>query len=72
MIKRSLLAVWILCPIGLLAWHFGPGEKHLARDRAGDYFGRRAFDGRGLRAASLSSVVDETDVEELLAALDLV
>ena len=40
--KRSLLAVWILCPIGLLAWHFGPGEKHLARDRAGDYLRRAA------------------------------
>ncbi|MEN6449107.1 MAG: hypothetical protein ABFC96_01325, partial [Thermoguttaceae bacterium] len=34
--KRSLLAAWLICPIALLAWHFGPGEKHLARDRAGD------------------------------------
>ena len=29
-------------PIGLLAWHFGPGEKHLARDREGDYLHRAA------------------------------
>jgi hypothetical protein len=33
----------------------------------------QAFDGlEDLRAASLSLVVDETNVEELLAALDLV
>jgi hypothetical protein len=32
--KRSLLVVWILFPIGVAAWHFGAGETHLARDRA--------------------------------------
>jgi len=35
--NRTLLAAWLLCPIAAIAWHFGPGEKHLARDRAGDY-----------------------------------
>jgi hypothetical protein len=35
--RKTLLAVWLLCPIAVVAWHFGPGEKDLARDRAGDY-----------------------------------
>lgn len=34
--KRAFLATWLLCPIALVAWHFGPGARHLARDRAGD------------------------------------
>jgi len=42
--KRTLLAAWLLCPIAVMAWHFGPGRNDLARDRAGDYL-------RGARAA---------------------
>ena len=32
---RSLLAVlWLLVPVGLIAFHYGPGQAKLARDRA--------------------------------------
>jgi hypothetical protein len=34
--RRTFLAAWLLCPVVLVAWHFGPGTRHLARDRAGD------------------------------------
>ena len=47
--KRTLLAAWLLCPVALVTWHFGPGENHLARDRAGDYL-RSARAGRVGRA----------------------
>ncbi len=33
---RLFFAVWWLIPVGLAAWHFGPGQPQLARDRAGD------------------------------------
>ncbi len=32
--KTALKIVWLLIPIGLLAYHFGPGQGLLARDRA--------------------------------------
>ena len=33
---RLSLVVWFLIPVGLAAWHFGPGQKQLARDQAGE------------------------------------
>jgi hypothetical protein len=37
---RLLFALWLLVPVGLAAWHFGPGQPQLARDRAGDLLRR--------------------------------
>lgn len=33
--KRWLLLLWLLLPLPLIVWHFGPGQRWLARDRAG-------------------------------------
>ena len=30
--KKLLLAAWLLVPVGLLAYHYGPGQKGVARD----------------------------------------
>lgn len=32
--RKILIVAWLLVPIGMLAYHFGPGQKSLARDRA--------------------------------------
>lgn len=32
--KRWLLLLWLLLPLPVVVWHFGPGQKWLARDRA--------------------------------------
>lgn len=32
--KRWLLLLWLLLPLPVIVWHFGPGQKWLARDRA--------------------------------------
>ena len=32
--KRWLLLLWLLVPLPVIVWHFGPGQKWLARDRA--------------------------------------
>jgi hypothetical protein len=32
--KRLLLLLWLLLPLPILVWHYGPGQKWLARDRA--------------------------------------
>jgi hypothetical protein len=32
--KRWLLLLWLLLPLPLVVWHYGPGQKWLARDRA--------------------------------------
>ena len=31
--KRWLLLLWLLVPLPVIVWHFGPGQKWLARDR---------------------------------------
>lgn len=31
--KRWLLLLWLLVPLPVVVWHFGPGQKWLARDR---------------------------------------
>ena len=33
--KRTLLIFWLLLPIVVMIWHFGPGRYHLLADRAG-------------------------------------
>jgi hypothetical protein len=35
-VKRWLLLLWLLLPLPVLVWHFGAGQKWLARDRAHD------------------------------------
>src|SRR4051794_25792644 len=32
--RKLLVVLWILIPVGLLAYHYGPGQERLARDRA--------------------------------------
>ena len=32
--KRWLLLLWLLLPLPVVVWHYGPGQKWLARDRA--------------------------------------
>ena len=32
--KRLLLLLWLLAPLPVVVWHFGPGQTWLARDRA--------------------------------------
>jgi len=32
--KRWFLLLWLLAPLPVLVWHFGAGQKWLARDRA--------------------------------------
>ena len=32
--KRWFLLLWLLLPLPLIVWHYGPGQKWLARDRA--------------------------------------
>jgi hypothetical protein len=34
MCKRILLCLWLLIPVALLAYHYGPGRARLAQDRA--------------------------------------
>ena len=34
--KRLLIGVWLLIPIVLLAVHYGPGQRGIARDRAAE------------------------------------
>ncbi len=33
--KRTLILVWLLAPVAIIAWHYGPGQDLLERDRAG-------------------------------------
>ena len=32
--KRWLLLLWLLLPLPAVVWHYGPGQRWLARDRA--------------------------------------
>lgn len=32
--KRGLLLLWLLLPLPVVVWHFGPGQQWLARDKA--------------------------------------
>jgi len=34
--KRWLLLLWLLLPLPVIVWHFGPGQKWLARDLANE------------------------------------
>lgn len=34
--RKFLLTLWLLIPIAVLAFHYGPGQKGLARDNAAD------------------------------------
>jgi len=38
--RRIWLSAWLLTPVAILGLHYGPGQAHLARDRADDF--RRA------------------------------
>jgi hypothetical protein len=43
MIKKIFFLVWALVPVGLLAFHYGPGQAAVARDQAAEEL-RRAQD----------------------------
>jgi hypothetical protein len=32
--RKLLLTLWLIAPIGMLSYHYGPGQEKLARDRA--------------------------------------
>lgn len=32
--RRFLSIVWLIVPVGVIAWHYGPGQNSLSRDRA--------------------------------------
>jgi hypothetical protein len=34
--KRWLLLLWLLVPLPVVVWHYGPGQRWLARDKAQD------------------------------------
>lgn len=34
--RRFLLSLWLLVPVVLVAWHYGPGQRGLARDQAAE------------------------------------
>ena len=34
--KKPLFILWLLVPVGVIAWHYGPGQAQLRRDFAGD------------------------------------
>ena len=34
--KRWLLLLWLLVPLPIVVWHYGPGQRWLARDRSQD------------------------------------
>lgn len=38
--KRWLLLLWLLLPLPVIVWHYGPGQRWLARDRANALIGR--------------------------------
>ena len=38
--KRWLLLLWLLTPLPVIVWHFGPGQQWLARDQAWSLIGR--------------------------------
>ena len=35
--KKPTVLLWVLIPVALIAWHYGPGLAQLDRDRAGEY-----------------------------------
>src|SRR5687767_4602632 len=45
--KTLLLSLWLLAPVMLLAYHYGPGQARLAQDRAADKIAEaRAFEAK--------------------------
>lgn len=51
--KRWLLLLWLLVPLPVVVWHYGPGQRWLARDRSQDLLreARRAEEKREYAAA---------------------
>jgi len=41
--KKLLLCCWLLCPVVLLAYHYGPGQSGLSRDHAAKQIARAAL-----------------------------
>ena len=35
--KKPIVLLWVLIPVALIAWHYGPGLTQLDRDCAGEY-----------------------------------
>jgi len=38
--KKALAILWLVIPVGILTFHFGPGQELLARDRASGHLDR--------------------------------
>ena len=37
LVRRALIVLWLLAPTALLAWHFGPGQEKLAKDKVQEH-----------------------------------
>ena len=62
--SRLLWTLWALVPVGVLAWHFGPGQAALRRDRAAEIVEAAAV----LEAAAIE--LQERAYAAHLAAID--
>ncbi|MHC4399454.1 MAG: hypothetical protein ACYTG0_07230 [Planctomycetota bacterium] len=51
--KKTLVLVWVLLPVAMVAWHYGPGQAQLARDRAGEHLRAADAENDFQRAAGL-------------------
>jgi hypothetical protein len=53
--SRLLWAAWALVPVGLISYHYGPGQRDLAEDRAASLFAEaRASEAIALEAQSVA------------------
>lgn len=48
--KKLVLLVWLLLPVGALAYHLGPGQEHVRGDRAASAFARGESAAKAARA----------------------
>src|SRR2546426_1914337 len=54
--KTILLCIWLLVPVVLLAYHYGPGQSRLAMDRAAQKIAEaKAFEAKGDWAAAYAA-----------------
>ncbi len=57
--RLALTFLWLLAPLAVAAWHFGPGQEYLARDRAAG----------ALKVETLDKADEIEAIEAALAAL---
>lgn len=61
--RTLLLVVWLLLPLGFVAFHYGPGQAHLAQDRAAQLLASAD------RASQQKKYVDAQSLFEMALAL---